>query len=533
MAKYLQLIAGIFGFAVVAASLILWNDIAIMPDEIAIRVQTGRFIQDIGMSYGLYALCPDRFQPIPWIFIPSAWLLSWAELHFTVYQFRLIAIGSLLACFAGVAFVSVRSKKPLSLLWLPAAIVGVAGSTLVYYRYEMFTYLHLLLCCTVLYNLRAQQGMLTRLTLSASLIISQMTMAYVHPQAQLFLPLTAFLTFRLLFWTRLQAIGLIVVALAFGGIAMVTHTFFDLRCAAHPGIIAFWKQMVLDTASFDIGAMMLASSEKFDAFTSAFTYNTDYKINYLLGLPSTVVEEPMIAALNQVMKFGFLLVAFTGAVLFLTSLTRLLRFVFLDKMELNKWRFDAEIFFVSIFGPIAFYYFYDSNLYFYRAHFLNVVAVLVIVIGASNMQLRRLFNGVMGAFGLIFVSIAVGSVVLNATYFLPTLLSHEGPSTSMSNEIVGSPSKIEEFAKACGIDVTQGSGIVSDVTHEVAKRYEKIYSITYLGLQMSYAKVNAAEVIRTIRPNYVLARCTEMEMTGLGWPADKTMGLLCCSRLAQ
>jgi hypothetical protein len=531
MTAHLRLIAGfsVFGFVMVA--LLLWGDIAIMPDEIAIRVQTGRFIQDAGMSYGLYGLCPDRFQPVPWIFIPSAWVLSWVDLHLSAIQFRSIQLAVLLGCFAVVTVLSTRSKNPSILLWIPAAMVGVSGSTLVYYRYEVFIYLHLLFGCLALYSFSVHQSRLARFVLAMGLIFSQLTMAYTHPQAQLFVPLTAYLTYRLIFGTRLQAVGLVIIALIFSGIAATTHVFFDLHCASQPGIAAFWKQMVVDGASFDFGAIMSASSEKFDILVKTFTYNTDYKMHYLLGLPSTVVDTPMIAFINNGIRFGLLLVAFTGVTLFLISLVRILIFAIQHKMDMRKWHYDPELFFICIFGPIAFYYWYDNNLYFYRAHFLNAMAVLAIVIGASTIQLHLLVQRTIAVLGVLLVAIAVMSVVTNAAYFSPTLLNHEGPSTSISNEVLASPSKIEGFANACGIDVANGNAIVSDVTYEIAKRYKKIHAITYLGLQMSLAHVSAAEVIRAIRPNYVLARCTEMEMTGLGWPADKTMGLLCCSRV--
>lgn len=508
-----------------------WHAVAIMPDEIALRIQAGRYLQDHSTSFGLYPLCTDRIQNTPWIFTIPAWLLSMGDLLFSSAQLRLISIISLTSCLMIAAFYAATHRNRLAVLWLPAAVTSVAASTLVYFRFETFITFNLCFIALGMLCLRYKMSQALRICCATLLLLSLLFMAYTHPQAQLFIPLNAYITYRLLAGHTTRPMVIMIIVTLFSYIGYTSHTFFKLSCTSYPGIEAFWKQMVLDTSRAPSADIISYLASKLEIFTSAFLYKDSYKINYLPGLPADVLSTPTISVLNFIVQIviGFIIAAgFVVAALLGWSFVR--KYI-LKKTAPHPFPLDGAIVFGLIFFPAIFYFLYDANLYFYRSHFLNFLFVFSLVIGLAQCS-GRFMHYLTLTIGMLVIALTVHTHGINELLFVPKLKEHEGPSTSLHNKWILNPHDIESFAASCGIDLTKGGGIISDYTYNIVKPYYRVYPITYLNLHISLTGMKAEEIFRILKPNYVLGRCGEMEPQGLGWPPDKRSDDLCCKNLA-
>ncbi|MDX1922055.1 MAG: hypothetical protein SFW65_02855 [Alphaproteobacteria bacterium] len=498
-----------------------------MPDEIAIRVQAGRFIQDQGMATGLFALCANRLQAVPGIFIPSAWLLSLGDLAFSPIDLRVISISALVLCAVIAMRGAFKNANHAAMLWMVAAFLGVSGSTLVFFRFEVFLIIHLCLCMTALQVLKKNQPGILHLVLTGALLFSLLTMGYVHPQAFLFIPLTAYLCYRLICGTRIDVVKLFIGLALFAGIAVTIHFFFQLSCVGHKEIEIFWGEMIFDMSRLVSADFFNIIKEKFKLFAFSFTYNDSYTIGYLPG-----ITKDMFAArgiLNAAIVIGLLMVMVTGVMLGCAYVYRFVAIYILRRQQPAGFDLDAAVGFSFIFFPSLFYLLYDAHLYFYRSFIINFLFVIAVVIGLSTID-NKLLKTITAYAGGVLCLVCAFSIYTNFAYFYKPIQTYEGPSASLDRDWAHAPERLNRFAQSCGIDLTKGGGIIDDVTYEGVKQYPRVYQITYLGLQMGLAKIKPETVITTLKPNYVLARCSEMEAIGLGWPADKQEGDLCCKR---
>ncbi len=527
-----RLITWLFVTALIGVCIWQWHTIAIMPDEIAIRIQAGRYLQDHGTCFGLYALCADRVLPVPLILAPAAWLLSMGDLSFSSALLRLISIVSLGMCLATAAFYATTGRNKMSVLWLPAALMGVSASTLVYFRFETFITFNLTFIVLGLLCLHYHAPRIIRAVVAATLLFSLLCMAYTHPEAQLFIPVNAYITYRLLVGTAVKPLIIAAFALLFGYIGYTCFAFFQLSCKSYPGIEAFWNQMVSDPSNLQLALLPEYLLQKFNTFVKPFLYQDSYTINYLPGLSADVLAQPDITQINTAVQAALGLIMAAGL-----AVSAMLGWSWMQSIVIKKDAaaapcFDRTIVFALIFFPTVFYFFYDANLYFYRTHFLNFLFVFSLAIGLSNCA-GRITHYLTLLIGVLIIALTFHTHNLNEQHFVPKLKEYEGPSTSLYSKWILSPDEVLTFAtNTCGIDVTQGGGIVSDYAHSVAKPYYRVYPMTYLSLQMSLAGIKAPEAIRILKPNYVLGRCTEMEQSGLGWPADQRLKDMCCTKLS-
>ncbi len=526
-ASSLNRIVGALVALLCLVALWMWHSMPLIPDEIAIRVQAGRFIQDNGIAQSLYAMCSSRAQPVPWMFVPSAWLLSLGDLYTNPVQLRFAAAALLLGFMFMVGRNALKHSNIAALLWMPAVVLGVAGSSLVYFRFEAFLLIHLCLCMAALDCIRKNTAAVSNWMMAAGLVFTLLTTSYVHPQSLLFVPLTAYLCYRLIGGKAIAPVKIGACAIVFGAIAVTTHLFFKLSCDEYKEIETFWGEMVFDiTRLFSADALTILI-EKFKLYSVSFGYNQTYTINYLPGITSDDFAAAQL--FNAIIAISLFAIILTGIAISCYLAAQLFTRFVLRHPVILPFNVDAAIVFALIFFPTLFYFLYDAHLYFYRSFFLNFLFVMSIIIALCEFKGRRVHNMTAIAGGVLCILVLL-SVIANAIYFYKPIKTYEGPSAALSRDWQHAPQNLDRFAQRCGIDLTQGGGIIDDLTYEGVKQYGRVYQITYLGLQMSLAHIKPKTVISLLKPNYVLARCTEMEAIGLGWPADKQEGELCCKR---
>ena len=93
-------------------SLSAWYFMPIYPDEIAFRLQLGRYIQDRGVVHGLYALCASNVKETPLLFVIPAWILSSMDLTISPAEMRIFPFAIVLAAVSLAVWYALRGVSP-------------------------------------------------------------------------------------------------------------------------------------------------------------------------------------------------------------------------------------------------------------------------------------------------------------------------------------------------------------------------------------------------------------------------------------
>lgn len=519
-------------FCLVLASLAVWHGMPIYPDEYSLRMEVGRFIQDKGFVSGLFSLCVASVEPVPLLFVMPAWLFSQMDLHFTSVQIRALPFAMVLGCAFLTAYYAIRNINPIASLLVTAAMVGVACSSLVFARYEFVLFINMFFGVLALNILSYHRSpLLLRAAVSACLIASALTSVYVHPQGIIFLPLTAYLSYRLVaikaFDTKIAFLWII----GFCFTAYTAHVFHALSCNEHPAIATFFSNMVFQPNSLQDIKWISYLTTKLATYVDVFTYRHVYSAHYLPGLSAEKITMSGIGPiLNIAIPAILVVVMLLSAIIALGIGGIAFYYYFIKRKPIPGLNTDAVITYFLIAVPIIFLFLYDAKQYFYRSIVINFMLTVALVIILSNLHYRFVAR-LASWLGAATCVICLGSIIANHIFFDMELRAYEGPGVSVSRNLVQLQSKVQDLAKSCGIDFTKGGGVIDDLTYDSVKQYHKVYPITYMGLQMGLIKASASDVIKLLKPNYVLARCTEMQATGIGWPADVNSGELCCTRL--
>ncbi len=227
----------------------------IYPDEMAFRQQFGRIIADHGLIPGLYALCESNLKTAPAVLWPAAWASSWLMTQVAPPAARLLSCAAILAVLGTTARLVSAGRNPYASLLLLASFAGVAGSGLIFVRYEFALEWHVLAALAAMAvvpaatipdapatPLRASVAIAAALALFAATSFS----IWAHPQGLLFLPLSAYV----LFWLvrpLLGRAGSAALALALCAVlAQASLVLHHSTCAEFPQIEVFWRKMTLD-----------------------------------------------------------------------------------------------------------------------------------------------------------------------------------------------------------------------------------------------------------------------------------------------
>lgn len=491
-----------------------------------------RFIPDRGMVSGLFTLCTSNIKSTPLLFATPAWLLSLVDLNFSPVQIRILPFIVVLGCAGMAAYYAIKNINPFAALWMVAATIGVACAPLVFARHEFILFANLFFGLLALHILSNRHAHLMHRSLAAvALIVSTLTSLYVHPQGMIFLPLTAYLSYRLVAHGEfdLKTLCLWLVGSCF--IAYTTYVFHAISCNEYPDLAKYIAEMVFQPTALNDTKLVDFITNKLSAYESAFTYNTTYTVNYL---PNISVDEisatKIIPFLNKIISTIATTTIFLNmAICCVLGIAIAIQAIIKRKVIANL-NTDIVIVHALIVLPVVFLFLYDAKQFFYRSaaiHFLLIIALVMIL---SNLHNRFLAQLTVWLGGLMCV-ICLLSVIANHIFFYNELKTYEGPGISVNRNFVQLQSNVQEIIKTCRINPEDGKAVIDDLIYDSVKQYGKVYPITYLGLQKDIAKVSTGDILKLLKPNYVLARCSSIETTEIGWPADVNVGELCCTRL--
>lgn len=515
------------------AALSAWYFMPIYPDEIALRLQAGRYIQDQGVVQGLYALCTSSTRETPLLFVIPAWILSWLDLTLSPVDARALPFVTVLTAVLLAVWFAVRQVSPNAAVVATTAFIGVAGSGLVMARHEYVQILNIVCClCAFRYLGSIFPRPSLRYGLLALLLISSLLSIYIHIQGLLFLPLTLFLAYGIIIPSLGKSHSALLMIMLLVIIAVVTIRFRALTCVGYPEIEQFWVDMVFKLDELDSIKLTDWLAAKFDKYLVSFQYTENYAINYLPGINGgDGWQQKFLATLNQsiliILLANLVLSVFLamGVSIFAVKRYRIRYQPSETSLKTGLGRGQA-LALVLLALPVIFLFFYDNAQNFYRSFFLNFLIAILLALSLSLVSLRRiriLANLYFGA----CLAIVIASLAVNVWWFTSRLRAgYEGPSITLSRDWSGINRDVEILVKACNMDVRKGRIVLDDMTYDSLKRSPILYPITYLSLQADVAKIGMDEVIARVRPNYALARCGLMQGTNVGFSHQS--GELCC-----
>lgn len=515
------------------AALSAWYSMPIYPDEIAFRLQLGRYIQDQGMVQGLYPLCTSNAKETPLLFVIPAWILSWLDLSFSPVEVRVLPFIVVMAAMFLVIWYAIRGITPQAAVVVTTAFIGVAGSGLVMARYEYVQVLNIVICLGVFYFLNsAAPRNYSRFGLCALLLISSLLSLYSHVQGLLFLPLTLYLAYHLLHlglgktWAALLMVVLLIT------MTETTISFNHSNCAGYPEIEQFWTRMTINQGELTSINFTDWLTGKFDKYFMSFIYKDSYAVNYLPGIKvEGGAQQNILAWLNQgiqiILMVNFLLfisvaIGATGILLKRHIAQRKLSATWASD-ELGDLQAIALLLFAA---PVIFLFIYDSAQNFYRSFVINFLIAILLTLFLSRVPLRRakIFTGL---YFFLCGIVVVGSLIINVWWFTEKLRTgYEGPSISLGRDWSGINRDVNALVKDCGMDMSKGRIVLDDLTYDSLKSYHHLYAATYMGLSVGISNMTMNDAIDKVRPNYAIARCDTLRRTSI--EIQHSRNQLCC-----
>lgn len=515
------------------AGLYVWHFMPIYPDEIAFRLQLGRYIQDRGEVYGLYPLCTSNVKETPFLFIIPAWIMSWLDLTFSSIEIRVLPFVTDMAAVLLVVWYAVRGINLKAAVLVTTAFIGVAGSGLVLARYEYIQVLNIVFCLGAFHflNLTSPRSSL-RYGLLVVLLISSLLAIYVHIQGLLFLPLTFFLAYCLLHPHLGKRPAMIFLIMLFVLMTWTALGFQHPTCMGYPDIEQFWTKMTFNVDQFKSISIVDWLNIKLDKYLSSFLYKDIYAINYLPGIiTSENWQRHLLLVLNQsiriilLMNLMLFLYATIAAGIFATKQYFWRRQGYPNKAstELGQVQAIALVLFAL---PVIFLFIYDSAQNFYRSFFLNFLIAMLLAMFISRVHLTRIKSLATWYFYLCG-AVVVASLFSNNWGFADRLRAgYEGPSVAINRDWNGIDHDVKALVKDCGMDISKGRIVVDDMTYDSLKSYPQLYAETYMALSAGITGLTMDDILKNVNPNFAIARCSSLR--GASIEPQKIRDQLCC-----
>ena len=510
-------------FVAVLAGLLVWWPSPYYPDELAFRIGSARYIQDGFQKWGLYPFCSDIPQTLPWLFVPSAWILSLIDMTLPVFQFRAIPILAVVFAACATGAIAYRRRLLLPLSFLPLLVIGIAGSGLVLSRGEHVLIFQIGVCIAAVY-LTERTSTFNKCLIGFCAVFLSITTVALHPQGALFIPLSGLALCCLVPCSahRIKyCVAVLVICVIFFIYALSYQQF---SCVNYPRLNQLFSDMVFSLEKVKKAGIIPLIHLKTSKYFEAFIYKTQYQGMYLPGIQSSL-------------KFDILNFAIGCVLVGLTIINLVFPIYYAINVIINLrnpaylFRQAQHYLLPTVLSAISFLLIvYDFNQFFYRTFFIHFLLVIATVIYLSQINLDGMIRKyyVWSAFLLL----SLVSTEFNYKHFYHALRSWD----SIASTPKGAWSQpdgegIDKAVQQCGINLPAGHLIIDSYTYQ----YQPVYTSHHLLdiFYAHYAGSLSADDVPTVAAklgiHQVLASCKIMEQTKIGWPADFSTNNICCT----
>jgi hypothetical protein len=423
------------------------------------------------------------------------------------------------------------SKNRAAGLIILASFVGIAGSGLIFARYELALELHLLSCLVAAKWLEnRKEGFVGDITFLIFLSFCVSLSVWSHIQGLLLLPLTSYFIVRISY-RYLYKFALLTMIFPFGFLipaALKTH---HATCTEYPAIKDFFQSMTLsisDITSLRVFSLMPAA---YNNFLDSFLYTNPFPMEFL---PKIDVDTHLIGSANYFVITSVCLTFILGVsipFLLLIQYNTSKFFCVLSRLPSIKIiPFDFIVISLLLVFPMLFIFIYDIVHAFYRNFFINhCLSIAVAMI--FSLYRGRIASVIVYISGFCITLTACFSLFINSTIILPKLWDgYEGPSLSVFRNWSNVEEDTKNLAGQCKMDFSRGRVVVDDLTQYAMRSSQIIFPVTYVILQSNLIGIPPNEALHRLRANYVVARCIGFNALSLE-PEGRTEEI-CCYNLS-
>ncbi len=526
--------------ALTSVSLLLWYRSPIYPDEIAFRIATMRLIPDGGTIRGLFAICqPNGSTPAIWL-LPVAWVLSWLDLHFTALQLRALPIGvAVFSVFSVILYARRFDKVSLSSA-ISLGFIGVAGSGLILLRFEHITALSIAICVFVLGVIASNKLSLTKAVACVLLVLfTTAASVFVHPQGLLFMPLSAFVIFRVTYQLASKGnlksaaakfIALVCVAvLVLFAISAISGLNY---CRGSEAILNALRKSTIQSVPTTLDGVLNLFSAKIANYTESFLYKAEYQSYYLPGVVDANNHDRF-EIVNLIMRVYIVGLLMTICLAIIAIIILMVR-KFIKTGNGAKWSaMQSSIAGMLIAAPGIALIIYDNEQNFYRSIFINFILSISLVLFLIDVLKLKTLNKTYFIVA-VFTFPLMLSILFNYKVFYYRLPAW-GTFYSMPINALASSTlpDISILAEQCDINLSNGGLIVDGSTYDALKRYSNLQLIEYIEYQSTVLNLPFEKIVEMSNSYNVIASCSTIQRLGVGWLSPQRKGRFCCFRYAN
>jgi hypothetical protein len=505
----------------------VWALSPIFADESAFRQQFGRAIADHGVIYGNFAMCPSNIKTVPVVLKPVAWLLAETMSILSPLEMRILSFTAVLAVVFTVVRQAAGGRNPAAGFLILASFVGVAGSALIWVRYEFALEVHLLSCLVAAARLTSRRtGVAGDVGVAVGLILGAALSVLSHAQGLLFLPLTSYLLTRLAV-RRFGSIGLSAGVVPFVLFVPPALNLNHFVCTENPQYEAYILSFFAGPPHRGVRQLAQLLSDGARYYVGSFVYAADYPLRYLPGVDAAsgpVKATNMFVAVVVVLLGVFALCVPAVAIFRCCKSCRFRpwRIALSELLEKNS----PFVIAVMITVPVIFLFVYDISHVSYRDIYLNHLIAIAACLLFSSFSAPVAIRVTKGACAIIGITVGA-SLISNAFLFVPPLLDgYEGPSLSVFRSWPQVTHDTEELARQCKMDLQRGHIIIDDLTQAGVFSRPLTIPVTYLVDGAQYGGMSVHDAAISVKANYAILRCPYFDLLGVA-PQGRT-GEICC-----
>ncbi len=482
-----------------------WIPIGYYQDEFVYRLFNARFIQDQEVRMGLYSLCESWLTPFPKFLSVQAWGLSFLFLQLSPYEARWLVFLVVALFFLVLTGTSHRIAP----LYLTGALVGVAGSSMLYSRPEFLQLFNLLMCLVAFrYSdvVAARSSNVLRMAIVLLLLWSYLISSWSHMQGVMYFPLNVFALYLILRNSKILLTGLLIFMAVTSAVSYRASS-QALACERSPQVAIHLKKLSHSLSELPSVLTSRHLYEKMYWYTERFLYKEEYSVDYLPGVKATwwaSLLNPLVAvAVLANLMLGFALLA---------------KLAF--QLVMMRWRpvaqFELRLFTLMLLAPTVFLFLINAGQHFYRNFYIHLVIVSALVFFYSH--LREKLPRAMKVAAIIMAGVFLGSTVANYSYFNPKLRQgHEGW-YSIALDKTRNFMHLE-MPESCQMDFSKGRLLVDMLSYEHIKHVPFLYSHEYVLVQSRLTGKTPREIL------------AGMDMQGYVFACEKNGALeFCCGK---
>gem|GEM_PF-3672957 len=488
-----------------------WWPIGYYQDEFIYRLLNARYIQDQSLRMGIYSLCESWLSPFPQFLAVQAWLVSFLYHSLLPHEVRLV-VFAVMAIFFGLIALNGRLHSNLYLL---GALVGVAGSSLLYSRPEFLHILNLTCCLAGYLLLQAPDFKWKAIAqwLCASLILlSCLISSYAHMQGVLYLPLNLLCLFLLLRKHIMYMMLAMIIAVS-SGIVAYQAAQQALACNSAPQVALHTRQ--LSHAIADLPDILASKQvyEKLHWYAVRFLYKDKYSVEYLPGLKVSSWH----TLLNLLVGTAVVLNLFLALCLTVKLLVQLALQLSTKGIGTITQQHSLQLFIFLILSPTLGLFLINAGQTFYRNFFIHAVlaATIAFYYSRNNQKPQRWFKVLSFYFAIVFNA----SLTTNLLYFYPQFM--QGYSGWYAVPMVTEKKFMQQpIPDQCHFDAKAGKLVVDMLAYELMKHYPYLYPYEYLSIQSKLTGKSHKEILQP------------MQMQGYAFACQNKQGELhlCCGK---